>query len=150
MENQESFENQEVASMIQGLTQGLTQVQSRLEAAAMEVNRLRMSQHKTPTRLQNVVLTESAEPKLQKSNRCNGKGYVESWIPQMPNYLRNPLDQLSLHIAMSYLEGPAHEWRLSQERDGNLVNLWSQFANMVPDRFKVLNKEKITRDRLHK
>ena len=57
MENQESFETQEVASLIQGLTQGLTQAQDRLEAAAMEVNQLRLSQNKTPTRLQNLVLT---------------------------------------------------------------------------------------------
>lgn len=94
----------------------------------MEVNQLRISQHETLTRLQNLRLREGAGPKLHKPNRYNGKESVYSWTTQMQKYLRNTPDQLSLPIAISYFEEPAHEWWLEQERDGNALHLSSEYC----------------------
>ena len=58
--------------------------------------------------------------KLRKPEAFKGKGSIQSWITHMENYTRGSSPHDSMSIAISYLDGNAHEWwivhQITEER----------------------------------
>ena len=80
----------------------------------------------------------------------SGQKGVESWITHIRNYLITVPEDQALVIAVSYLGGAAHEWWIARCRDGTPVQTLSRFLDMLKERFGVINKTKLARDKLHK
>ena len=70
----------------------------------------------------------------------------------MSNYVNCETENNAMVIAVSYLEGPVHEWWIchSQRPKGKLVQIWSSLKDVLSIRFDTLSKAKIVRDELVK
>ena len=70
----------------------------------------------------------------------------------MKNYVSHGPDEQKLAIAVSFLEGNAHEWWIvhSTMEAGKHVHTWQQLRQALLKRFQPLNKVKNARDRLAK
>ena len=92
------------------------------------------------------------KPKIQKPCNYSGKGSVVSWTTQMTNYVNEEADDDALAIAVSYLDGAAHEWWIvySQTIEGRSIDTWEGLKTALIRRFDTLNKGKIARDKLAK
>ena len=79
-----------------------------------------------------------------------GKKAVLSWTTHMSNYLCNVQESQAMTIAVSYLQGTAHEWWINYKdtEDGKDISTWIQPKQALASRFDTLNKQKIARDRL--
>ena len=108
-------------------------------------NNLRLQLHtKNPT------TTERS--KLKKPETFTGKGSVRSWTVHMDNYLRGTPQEDGIPVAVSYLEGSAHEWWIAYQNtaEGRGITNWPLLKDALVKRFQPLNKEKIARDKLAK
>ena len=92
----------------------------------------------------------SSSIKPKKPDSFNGKGSIRSWITHVSNYVGNDQNPQALTVAISYLQGAAHEWWLgySKTEEGNQVTTWPQLQQALIGRFETLNKIKIARDKL--
>ena len=97
-----------------------------------------------------VMNNEEKSRKLNKPYTFTGKQNIESWITHVGNYLSGIPDDKALPIAMSYLGGSAHEWWLAQSRNGLVVTTLEELFKHLTERFTVINKEKLARDKLHR
>ena len=90
--------------------------------------------------------------KRKKPESFKGKGSITSWITHMTNYLGGTSPDEALSIAVSYLEGPAHEWWIvfRQSLEGQGIQTWENLRPALIRRFDTLNKVKIARDKLAK
>ena len=70
----------------------------------------------------------------------------------MSNYLGSMPDDKALAVAISYLDGPAHDWWIvfKNSEQGRSINTWSLLQSVLISRFEILNKSKIARDKLAK
>ena len=68
----------------------------------------------------------------------------------MPNYLHGIAEPQAMSIAVSYLQGAAHEWWIKYQitDDGRKIDTWPQLQRALVSRFDILNKEKVARDKL--
>ena len=100
----------------------------------------------------NSVMNSTAQqtPKLNKPMLFTGKQSIESWITHVRNYLRGIPDDKAISVALSYLGGPAHEWWLAQMRNGTQVTTLEEVFSKLKQRFTIINKEKLARDKLHR
>ena len=103
---------------------------------------------------QNVIKSgpSTKSPKPRKPDSFNGKGSIESWMTHMSNYVKDESEENAMAIAISYLEGPAHDWWIghSQTEEGQLIQTWTALKSALASRFITLNKAKIARDKLAK
>ena len=90
--------------------------------------------------------------KPRKPEPFNGKGSVRSWITHLNNYIGNEHNPHALSVAVSYLQGPAHEWWLGykETEEGSQVKTWVKLQQALIGRFEARNKTKIARDKLAK
>ena len=89
---------------------------------------------------------------IRKPKPFRGKGSIQSWVVHMDNYVSHATVDKKLAIAVSFLEGNAHEWWIvhsTMEAEHN-VHTWEQLKQALLKRFQPLNKTKIARDRLAK
>ena len=91
-------------------------------------------------------------PKPKQPESFKGKGSVSSWALQMSNYLAEVSEPRALSIAVSYLDGAAHEWWVVFKTTpaGQAVESWPALKVALLNRFETLNKVKIARDKLAK
>ena len=96
--------------------------------------------------------SHAAGPKIRRPDPFRGKGSVSSWVRHMDNYLEGTPGPKALSIAVSYLEGSAHEWWIvfKETEEGTNINSWDHFQEALIGRFQTLNKSKIARDKLAK
>ena len=82
--------------------------------------------------------------KLKKPENFTGdaKDSVLSWTTHMQNYLRWIAEPQAMSIAVSYLQGTAHEWRIKYQltEDGRKIDTWPQLQRALVSRFDTLNK----------
>ena len=112
------------------------------------------NQHNTALqeKIQAQNVSKGPPVKMKKPESFRGKGSITSWAVHMDNYTRSsPPDQAFL-IAVSFLDGNAHEWWIvhSQTDEGRSVNTWQGLREALVKRFQPLNKTKIARDKLAK
>ena len=94
----------------------------------------------------------SSVPRCKKPESFKGKGSITSWITHVTNYVGSTDERNALTVAVSYLEGPAHEWWIVYRKteEGMAIQTWSQLQPALIKRFDTLNKVKIARDKLAK
>ena len=143
----------QLASAFENLQAQLNQAQSQISqlsgalGQANQVNeQLRKAvEEKEPPQTKGTI-------KLRKPEPFRGKGSIQSWITHMENYTRGSSPQESFSIAISYLDGNAHEWWIVHQstEEGNAINEWSPLKDALLKIFQSLNKVKIARDKLAK
>ena len=91
-------------------------------------------------------------PKCKRPESFKGKGSITSWITHVSNYVGSTDPSSALTIAVSYLEGTAHEWWIvfRETEEGKAIQTWPQLQPALIKRFDTLNKVKIARDKLAK
>ena len=104
---------------LEGLAQAYQQLQAQFTEAQQHISGLQKELNGTRDALQNAQLRFQVQdavqaptttgPKPKKPNAYKGKGSINSWIAHMTNYLGPTPDPNALAVAISYLEGPAHE-----------------------------------------
>lgn len=94
----------------------------------------------------------ASRPRLRKPEPFKGKSPINSWVVHMDNYLTTASPEESLPIAVSYLEGSAHEWWIAYQStpEGSIVTSWIDLRSALLKRFQPLNKQKAARDKLAK
>ena len=138
---------------LQELANAYEQLQNQLANSQNQINdlqsRLLATQNTVQSQPSNVTVRA---PKVRKPEAFKGKGSVQSWISHMSNYVNGETENNAMVIAVSYLEGPAHEWWIchSQTSEGQLIQTWSSLKDALSIRFETLNKAKIARDKLAK
>ena len=137
---------------LQGLFQAYQELQQNFTNSQNEIHGLRNQLQAAHNQIQQVGPSSSGGPKCKKPDSYKGKGSITSWITHMTNYVGNTPDNLALSIAVSYLEGSAHEWWIAfrQTPDGQAIATWSALQPALVNRFDTLNKAKIARDKLAK
>ena len=138
---------------LQELANAYEQLQNQLASSQNQINDLQNRLLATQNTVQNQPANVTVRaPKIRKPEAFKGKGSVQSWINHMSNYLSGETDNNAMIIAVSYLEGSAHEWWIghSQTPEGQLVQTWSSLKDALSVRFETLNKSKIARDKLAK
>lgn len=152
--NIENFTLQDLAQAYQGLQQQFANAQSQIATLQNELNGTRNELTNTQATLQQQTGASSWQniPKPKRPDPFKGKGSVESWITHVTNYVSGIPGEQALAIAVSYLEGPAHEWWIGyqQTEDGQQVQTFDQLKPAISTRFESLNKVKVARDKLAK
>jgi len=143
---------------LETLAQAYNELNNKFVTAENELNNLRNTLNNNQAGPSNNALTEaisnisSRRPKARRPDSYRGKGSISSWITHMNNYLVGTPDNESLQIAVSYLEGAAHEWWIVYQNsvEGHLITNWTQLIPALRNRFETLNKTKIARGKLAK
>ena len=88
--------------------------------------------------------------KPRKPEPFNGKGSVGRWITHLNNYIGSEQNPYSMNVAVSYLQGSAHEcWLGCKETEGGKqVHTWTQLQQALIDKFETQNRSKVARDQL--
>ena len=138
----------ESQQQIASLQEALVASQNAHGGAQSEIHNLRTQLHTTQALMH--IDPGPRKPKIQKPRNFCGKGSVTSWTTQMTNYVREEADEDALAIAVSYLDGAAHEWWIvfSQSIEGRSISTWEGMKAALIRRFDTLNKRKIARDKL--
>ena len=149
-----NFTLQDLARAYQELQQSFASAQGQIKQLQNELVGTRNQLNTTQATLQSQVGSSGRHntPKPKRPDSFKGKGSVESWITHITNYVLGVPDDQALTIAVSYLEGPAHEWWIvyRQTEEGKLIHTFDQFTTAIKARFETLNKVKIARDKLAK
>ena len=148
----------ELKAQFQGAQTQITGLQNALAGTRDELNiaqnQLRSSQAPMDPQalLGAMASSHAAGPKIRRPDPFRGKGSVSSWVRHMDNYLEGTSGPKALSIAVSYLEGSAHEWWIvfKTTEEGRDITSWDQFQEALINRFQTLNKSKIARDKLAK
>ena len=143
------------ALTLESLAQAYNELNNKFTSAETEISILRNALNSTQAGPSNSALTDaltnaSSRVRPRRPNSYNGKGSISSWITHMDNYLGETPSEQSLQIAVSYMEGAAHEWWIvyQQSLEGHLITTWPQLIPALRNRFDTLNKTKIARDKL--
>lgn len=139
---------------LENLFQAYQQLQQNFNNAQNEIANLRTELQGTQHQ---VGRTQTAsfpnqEPKCKRPESYKGKGSIASWITHVTNYVDNSHPGQALKVAVSYLEGPAHEWWIAfqETEEGRNIQTWDELKPALTKRFDTLNKAKIARDKLSK
>ena len=138
----------ESQQQILSLQEALVASQNAHSGAQSEIHNMRAQLHTTQALMH--IDPGPRKPKIQKPRNFCGKSSVISWTTQMTNYVREEADEDALAIALSYLDGAAHEWWIvfSQSIEGRSISTWEGMKAALIRRFDTLNKRKIARDKL--
>ena len=148
----------ELTNVVEALQTQLTQAQSNIATLQNDLGIAKNAYDEAKVeiyRLQGQIKDKpSGKTKLRKPVSFHGKGSesILSWTTHMDNYLDTIPGSEALNIAVSYLDGNAHEWWIaySQTIEGKNIAVWNQLKEALIDRFQSLNKEKAARDKLAK
>ena len=144
---------------LEGLANAYQQIQAQFDNAQQQVTGLRNELAATRNELAatqgNLLAAQSSgnmSLKPKKPESFTGKGSVHSWITHVSNYIGNEQNPQALSVAVSYLEGPAHEWWIGFKgtEEGQQINTWPLLKEALIRRFESLNRVKIARDKLAK
>ena len=142
---------------LEGLLQAYQQLQQNFDNAANEIIGLRTELQGTKNDLgtaQSALLQNMGKvgPRCKAPESYKGKGSISSWITHVTNYVGNTDPRNALNVAVSYLEGPAHEWWIifRNSEEGKSIRTWNDLQLALIRRFDTLNKVKIARDKLAK
>ena len=146
---------------LEQLAQAYTDIQAQLNNARSEFDALKSELSHTKQELhvaQSKLALKDSTPapaaKLKKPENFTGgpKDSVVSWTTHMSNYLSDTNEPQAMSIAVSYLQGTAHEWwiKYQDSEDGRNIKAWPQLREALVSRFDTLNKEKVARDKLAK
>ena len=135
---------EQLAAALQSVRADLANANTHIGVLNNELNETKAHLHQ--------AAASSSKPlaKVKKPESFNGTGSVLSWTAHMANYLRLSSDSEAFQIAVSYLEGNAHEWWLvfKDSAEGQSIRAWHTLRNALIQRFDTLNKRKVARDRL--
>ena len=138
---------------LEGLAQAYQSLQEQFVNAQNQIADLR---NDLSTAQGAVIAAQSTQlasgPRPKRPDSFRGRGSIGSWILHMNNYVLNQPEPLALSIAVSYLDGPAHEWWIAykESEEGKHVATWSALRHALRQRFETLNKVKIGRHKLAK
>lgn len=141
---------------LEALAQAYAELNNKFTNAENEITNLRNAlnhnQAGSSNALTQAISGLSSRPKTRRPDSYTGKGSITSWITHMNNYLASTPDEEALQIAISYLDGAAHEWWIVYQKtvEGVSIKTWSELAPALRIRFETLNKTKIARDKLAK
>ena len=137
---------------LEALFQAYQELQNNFNNSQNEIHGLRNQLQTAQNQMQHVAPSSNSGPKHKRPDSYKGKGSITSWITHMTNYIGNTPDTHALSIAVSYLEGSAHEWWIAyhQTPEGQNIATWSALQPALIRRFDTLNKAKIARDKLAK
>ena len=132
--------------------QAYEELQNNFNNSQNEILGLRNQLQATQNHVQQTGSSSNSGPKHKRPDSYKGKGSISSWITHMTNYIGSTPDSQALSIAVSYLEGSAHEWWIAyqQTTEGKAITTWSALQPALIRRFDTLNKAKIARDKLAK
>ena len=156
-DNSQNAPNQPMT--IEDLSNAYQQIQIQFNNAQAQVLGLRNELEATKNQLittQGNLQAIQAHPaqsvKPRKPESFKGKGSIKSWITQVTNYIGNAPEPQAITVAVSYLDGPAHEWWLGfkDTEEGRAIQTWRQLQEALIRRFENLNKIKIARDKLER
>ncbi len=71
---------------------------------------------------QHQLTSRAQAPKQKASEPFKGKDSILSWTTHMNNYRGGTSDEEARVIAIGYLHGPAHEWRIVDKE----TEIWAQ------------------------
>ena len=101
---------------LESLANACQQLQNQFNNAQAQIagltNELTSTRNELATTQSNVISGQSYSSPLLKPKKpepFKGKSSVRSWITHLSNYIGNEQDPRALSIAVSYLEGAAHE-----------------------------------------
>ena len=136
----------------QSLQQNFTNAQGEINGLRAELQGTRNELGNAQAALQHTTGSSSSGPKCKKPVSYKGKGSIISWITHVTNYVGSTDPRYALTIAVSYLEGPAHEWWIvfRETEEGRAIQTWPELQPALIRRFDTLNKVKIARDKLAK
>lgn len=149
--------NENPPTTLEQLAAAYHQIQNQFNNAQAQVSGLHNELNATRNELQitkNSLLAvqsgSSSGIKPKKPHSFNGKGSIRSWITHVSNYVGNDQNPQALTVAVSYLDGSAHEWWLGYKvtEEGSQIQTWPQLQEALIRRFETLNKIKIARDKL--
>ena len=144
---------------IEGLAEAYQQLLTQFNNAQGQIgalqNALQANQatHQANQAIANALASAQQQgPTARRPDSFKGKGSVSSWAMQMANYIAEVPEPRAFNIAVSYLEGAAHEWWIVYKStpEGQAVNSWPALKDALSNRFETLNKTKIARDKLAK
>ena len=141
---------------VEGLAQAYQQLLTQFNNAQNQLgalkNELQSNQAVQQMVTNAITNTQPSGPKVKQPDSFKGKGSVSSWATLMDNYIVNVPEPRALNIAVSYLEGTAHEWWIvyKSTTPGQAVTTWPALKVALLSRFETLNKVKIARDKLAK
>ena len=147
----------ELAQLVNALQGQLSQAKGMINGLQSELGLAKTSYvqaRQEITNLRTDLNGKSTTPKSRKPVTYKGLGSesIISWTTHMDNYLLHTPPEEAMKIAISYLDGNAHEWWIvhQQTQDGAGLRTWPELKNALIARFDTLNKEKIARDKLAK
>lgn len=140
---------------IQELAQALANLQNQFNNAQQHIATLEGELGQTKTAFQNAqyqLTSKTRAPKQKLPEPFKGKSSIQSWTTHMNNYLQTATDEEALPIAISYLQGHAHEWWIvyKNTEEGEQITTWTTLKKALIARFDTLNREKMARDKLAK
>ena len=141
---------EQLAQAYSDIQRQLTSAKSEFDALKSELEQTKQALNTAQTQLAMRDSTAAAMPKLKKPENYTGKESILSWTTHMSNYLKKIADPEAMSIAVSYLQGAAHEWwiKFKETEDGRVIITWPQLKEALISRFDTLNKEKVARDKL--
>ncbi len=137
---------------LQNLQQNFTNAQREINGLRAELQGTRNELGHAQAALQHNTGHTPSGPKCRKPESYKGKGSIVSWITHITNYVGSTDPRNALIIAVSYLDGPAHEWWIvfRETDEGKAIQTWPELQPALIKRFDTLNKVKIARDKLAK
>ena len=143
---------QELQQAIQQMRAELAQSQNMTQQVTQALTTANQNNAALQARLQAQSSVQSPQVKLKKPDSYKGKGSISSWVVHMDNYTRSSSPEHAFLIAVSFLEGNAHEWWIvhSLTEEGRNIVTWQGLKEALIKRFQPLNKTKMARDKLAK
>lgn len=147
----------ELAQLVNALQGQLSQAKAVITGLQSELGLAKTSYVQAKqeiTSLRADINGKSTVPKSRKPVTFKGTGSesIISWTTHMDNYLSQTPSEEAMKVAISYLDGNAHEWWIvhQQTQEATEMRTWPQLKDALVERFDTLNKEKIARDKLAK
>ena len=103
-------------------------------------------------RLQAQSSVQVPQVKFKKPDWYKGKCSIKSWVVHADNYTRSSSPEQAFLIAVSFVEGNAHEWWIvhSLTEDGRNITTSLGLKEAIVKRFQQFNRTKMARDKLAK
>ena len=143
---------QDLQQAIQQMRAELAQSQNMTQQVTQALNTANQNNAALQQRLQAQSSVQVPQVKLKKPESYKGRGSITSWVVHMDNYTRSSSPEQAFLIAVSFLEGNAHEWWIvhSLTEDGRSITTWQGLKEALVKRFQPLNRTKMARDKLAK
>ena len=117
---------QELQHAVQQMRAELAQSQNMTQQVTQALNTVNQNNAALHASLQAQSSVQLPQVKLKKTDSYKGKGSITIWIVHMDNYTRSSSLEQAFLIAVSLLDGSAHEWWIvhSLTEDGRNITTW--------------------------